>query len=73
MKISGYSIEELVEKLNIKEKTVSYRITMKNIKPKFKGAIYSFDTLKILKDFKEVGRPKKKEKTRHLTTRPLFN
>ena len=58
MAMEGLTIDEMCEALKLPFKTVEARIQRAGIKPISRQAIYSSDTLDIIKNVK-MGRPKK--------------
>jgi hypothetical protein len=58
MRMTGLTIDEMCEALNLPFKTVEARIQRAGIKPVTRQALYPADTLGKIKDIK-MGRPKK--------------
>jgi len=59
--MTGITIDEMCKELKLPFKTVEARIQRAKIKPLTRQAVYSFDTLEIIKNVK-MGRPPAKGK-----------
>ena len=57
--MTGMTIDEMCEKLNLPFKTVEARIQRAGIKPITRQAVYPADTLEKIRNAAPVGRPKK--------------
>jgi hypothetical protein len=66
--MTGYTMSEMADILDVPVKTVNMRLFRLGIKPITKDAIYKKSTLKKIKDVPAKGRPKKT--TRQEPTKP---
>jgi hypothetical protein len=60
MKVEGYTARELAEQLGITYVNVRHRISLANVEPLTKDAIYPLDTLEKIRNVAPVGRPPRK-------------
>jgi hypothetical protein len=59
MKVAGYTISELSKELKITPVCVRQRLLVAGIKPILSEKVYPAETLKILREVKRPGRPRK--------------